>query len=98
VIVKRAIRNSRTEYEVPDIITWDGFEEFVISTVKALQAEITERHDGPDARCWKVLVDGEIVLFYFDDIGLTWFVPEDRDSLQVALHVEDVLGSIQPPA
>ncbi len=76
--IQREHSYGRLEFHVEDISSWDGFDEICRFFIEHLGAELLSKNDGPDARVWKMRVNGETVNVVHDDMIGNFFFADRK--------------------
>lgn len=48
-------------------VGWEDFPDYVEAWLARCSGEVVSRHDAVDIRVWKVLIEGQLLLFVYDD-------------------------------
>ncbi len=88
-------QKDRLRCDVHGIPDWEGFEKLVLFLEKNYRAKVLERIDGPDARRWKLQVEGVCLELQHEDPWGNVLVAVDDDADGVVRRIgEDLQGRL----
>jgi hypothetical protein len=76
------------------ITTEEQFERVNAILHDRLGAKITNRLDGPDARTWKIQIDGsELELNHYSSVG-NWIIAKDERAFPILYKIRDLFNDL----